>query len=432
MDKNLRRKKIQEALATPPITSGVKLTIRNKSRDFNVYQIPLDCLIYNPYNGRFKSKFKTYEALYGRKLDAEDATDVQIISEFLWKSNEAKNKLTLEDIYEKGQQTYGIVTRDGQIVDGNRRFMILSKLHEKYPTKFEYFEAIILDEDIDTRELIRLETEVQLGTDEKEGYNAIEKYLRVDELIHDFNFAPEAIAKMMKLKPNDVEKYQQIYSLFKEYLEFIGHPNHYDLLEGIEDPIIQLNTAIQRIEKGTHATNSMRTVYPEEIEQLKLVVFDTIRFKPTNDHKIVRDIIGRPNAKTPDGIFGRKNIWDDFFDTHLDKIHNKISPTEKAFRDEFDTDDVETLVKDVEKSLQNVFSKTMRSNLTKAITAVKIDNEDDKVLVVVETIRDNVRSLFNNYHDLLVAQYSRNRVVVDTLSESIEYLTLLRQEITEL
>ena len=72
MDKNLRRKKIQEALATPPITSGVKLTIRNKSRDFNVYQIPLDCLIYNPYNGRFKSKFKTYEALYGRKLDAED------------------------------------------------------------------------------------------------------------------------------------------------------------------------------------------------------------------------------------------------------------------------------------------------------------------------------------------------------------------------
>jgi len=432
MDKKTRIKKIEEILTTQPITTGVKLSFRNKLRDFNVYQIPLEYLIYNPHNGRFKSKFKTYEALYGRSLDAEDPNDVEIINEFLWKSNERKNKETLDDIYEKGQQLHGIVTRDGQIVDGNRRFMILSKLHEKYPTRFEYFEAIILNEDIDIRELIRLETEVQLGTDEKEGYNAIEKYLRVDELLNEHYYSADAITKMMKLKTNEVEKYQQIYSLFKEYLEFIGHPNHYDLLDGVEDPILQLNSALQKLEKGSHAINSIRTVQPEELEELKLVVFDTIRLKPTNDHKIVREIIGRPNVKTPDGIFGRKGIWDNFFDSHLERVHNKIAPTEQAYKNDFSTNDVETLVRDVEKSLQNVFSKNMRSNLDKAIKAVKIDNEDDKVLVIVESIRDNIRTLFNTYHDLLIAQYANNKVVQEALSESVNHLTLIQREIMEL
>ena len=161
MEKSTREKMIQEILKKPPIITGIHLTLRNKSRDFNVYQIPLEYLIYNSYNGRFKSKFKTYEAIHGRKLNSEIPADMQIINDFLWKSNELKNKQTMDDIREKGQQQYGIVTRDGQIIDGNRRFMVLSKLHELYPTQFEYFEAVILTEDIDERELVRLETEVQ-------------------------------------------------------------------------------------------------------------------------------------------------------------------------------------------------------------------------------------------------------------------------------
>jgi hypothetical protein len=428
MDKSTREKMIQEILKKPPIITGIHLTLRNKSKDFNVYQIPLEYLIYNSYNGRFKSKFKTYEAIHGRKLNSEIPADMQIINEFLWKSNEPKNKQTMDDIREKGQQQYGIVTRDGQIIDGNRRFMVLSKLHEMYPTQFEYFEAVILTEDIDERELVRLETEVQLGTDEKEGYNAIEKYLRVDELLNEYNYTPEAIAKMMKLTAKEVEKYEQIYLLFKEYLEFIGYPNYYDLLEGVEDPILQLHSAISKLEKGSHSANFSRTINPEEIEELKLIVFDTIRIKPTNDHKIVREIIGKPNSKTADGIFGRKTIWDNFFEKHMEKVHAKLSPTIQTLKAEFSSGDLESSTYDIEKTLQNTYSKEMRNNLEKAIKEVKIDNEDDKVLVVVETIRDSTRTLFNTYHDLMIAQYAKNKEVKKAITETIENLTMLQHE----
>lgn len=432
MEKSAREQKIQEVLKTTPVITGIHLTLRNKTRDFNVYQIPLDCLIYNSYNGRFKSKFKTYEAIHGKKLNAEIPADMQIINDFLWKSNETKNRQTMDDIREKGQQQYGIVTRDGQIVDGNRRFMVLAMLHKLYPTQFEYFEAVILNEDINERELVRLETEVQLGTDEKEGYNAIEKYLRVYELLNEYKYTPDAIAKMMKLTVKDIEKYEQIYLLFTEYLDFIGYSEYYDLLEGVEDPILQLHSAISRLEKGSHSANMSRTINPEEIEQLKLIVFDTIRIKPTNDHKIVREIIGKPNAKTADGIFGRKAIWDTFFDKHMTKVHEKLAPTAETFKTKLTSEDFESTTNDIEKSLQNKFSKEMRTNLDKAIREVKIDNEDDKVLVIVEAIRDNTRNLFNTYHDLLIAQYSKDKDVKKAIAETIESLTLMQEEMAGL
>jgi hypothetical protein len=429
MDKEQRKQIIQTILTSKPVTTGIHITLRNKSKDFNVYQIPLNCLIYNSYNGRFKSKFKTYEAIHGRRLNAEIPDDMQIINDFLWKSNELKNKQTMDDIYEKGQLQYGIVTLDGQIVDGNRRFMILSKLNEKYPTKFEYFEAVILDEDIDDRELVRLETEVQLGADEKEGYNAIEKYLRVDELLNEYEYPAEAIAKMMKLRPKDIEKYEQIYQLFREYLEFIGYPEYYDLLEGVEDPILQLHSAITRLEKGTHSVNLARDINPEEIEQLKLVVFDTVRIKPTNDHKIVRDIIGKPQSKTPDGIFGRNHIWKSFFQKHMEKVHNHLDKTAEAYKNQFLSEDIESTANDVEKSLHQVFSKDMRSLLEKAVQEVKIDNEDDKVLIIIDTLREDTRTLFKNYHDLIIEQYADNKDVKNALKEVIEKLEFIYKEI---
>ena len=74
----------------------------------------------------------------------------------------------------------------------------------------------------------------------------------------------------------------------------------------------------------------------------------------------------------------------------------------------------------------------MRTNLDKAIRDVKIDNEDDKVLVIVEVIRDNTKDLFNTYHDLLIAQYSKNQEVKKAIADTIESLTLIQEEMTGL
>ena len=88
----------------------------------------------------------------------------------IWKKSEGENKKTLRDIRDKRQIIPGVITRDGIVVDGNRRFMIARKLNEEGLNR--QFLTVILDdtyEDGGDNELQikKLETEIQLGRDER-------------------------------------------------------------------------------------------------------------------------------------------------------------------------------------------------------------------------------------------------------------------------
>src|SRR3546814_19267808 len=50
-----------------------------------------------------------------------------LIEELLWQSAVPRNKATLLDLKDKGQQRPGIVSLDGVIIDGNRRAMLLRR-----------------------------------------------------------------------------------------------------------------------------------------------------------------------------------------------------------------------------------------------------------------------------------------------------------------
>src|SRR6185503_20679754 len=86
-----------------------------------VYKIDLEWLVYNRWNGRIASLVKTYENEYGIELEASDPRCIEIIEQFLWDSNKSANDSTFTSIGEQGQNEYGIVTKDGVIIDGNRR-----------------------------------------------------------------------------------------------------------------------------------------------------------------------------------------------------------------------------------------------------------------------------------------------------------------------
>src|SRR3546814_20548516 len=66
-----------------------------------------------------------------------------LIEELLWQSAVPRNKATLLDLKDKGQQRPGIVSLDGVIIDGNRRAMLLRRLEKTTGIK-QHFDAIIL------------------------------------------------------------------------------------------------------------------------------------------------------------------------------------------------------------------------------------------------------------------------------------------------
>ena len=95
-----------------------------------VKRIPLKYLLYNPHNGRIRSYTKSFESTF-HTLNPEDEKDKFIIEQLLYDSAENRNLKTLESLELNGQQESGIVTKDGIIIDGNRRAMLLSVISRK-------------------------------------------------------------------------------------------------------------------------------------------------------------------------------------------------------------------------------------------------------------------------------------------------------------
>ena len=114
---------------------------KDKPRELGVYEIDLDHLIFNPFNDRVATEMATWLTESHISLDEYNDEIHEKIADFIWNSNSEKNETTMADLNKRGQQYHGVVTLDGVVVSGNRRFLLLSKLPEKH-----IFEAVILEE----------------------------------------------------------------------------------------------------------------------------------------------------------------------------------------------------------------------------------------------------------------------------------------------
>ena len=270
---------------------GKRIRYCGDVKTFIEYEIPMDLIIYNVENGRIASLVKSYEREHS-SLNPEKDEDSKQIAQFLYDSNDIANKKTKRNIVSNGQLETGIITCDGVLVDGNRRVSLMrqilsdSSFSTSERARCEKFRAIVLPEDADKKEILRLETTFQMGADEKVGYNAIEKYLHAQDLA-DQGFSTSDISEFMNLDgATEVTKLLEIKQLIDEYLEYFGLDGLYTRLpKGFEDDLQKLNTAIRKIKNGS--INWIPTTRLTEVENdLKCISFDYIRL----------------NAKSPDGF----------------------------------------------------------------------------------------------------------------------------------
>lgn len=307
---------------------GKRIRYCGDVKTFIEYEIPMDLIIYNVENGRIASLVKSYEREHS-SLNPEKDEDSKQIAQFLYDSNDIANKKTKRNIVANGQLETGIITCDGVLVDGNRRVSLMrqilsdSSFSTSERARCEKFRAIVLPEDADKKEILRLETTFQMGADEKVGYNAIEKYLHAQDLA-DQGFSTSDISEFMNLDgATEVTKLLEIKQLIDEYLEYFGLDGLYTRLpKGFEDDLQKLNTAIRKIKNGS--INWIPTTSLTEVENdLKCISFDYIRL----------------NAKSPDGFESRsiastsnanflvnEDIWNQFVKSWQDAT-NDITET---------------------------------------------------------------------------------------------------------
>ena len=312
------------------IKTGQTLPIR-KGETFNVYRIPIEYLVPNILNDRITWKIREFEAANNRMLSIESDDDVTYLYELIMNEHPADNERTKADLAKHGQQVDGVITNNGIIIDGNRRATLLRELFngeaDKYGQSvedFRYFNAIVLPENISDKEIMALETMLQIGADKPVEYNRICLYIKVDNLLKAGYTHPQ-IKQYMGLKSDkEVEEMESTFKLMLEYLEAIGKPNHFTLLNGLEDQFLNTKTVFKRLDNGTYSAEWEYT--PEDIVEFKTVCYDYMRAK--FEGKKYRDVLVGKSHKS-NGVFIEKRVWEDFLDHH-NKILDKNDPVAEA------------------------------------------------------------------------------------------------------
>ncbi len=394
----LRTKKIQEIIdrRLNPDAGSKRITYNDVTKEMPAFKIPLDCLVFNSLNARIGTFVKTHETQTGLILDASREEDENLIFSFLWEAHKKNNINTLESIGTRGQDIPGIITKDGVIIDGNRRCMAIKKLQnqrEKYPEAPKHFNAVILPDslDDDPKAIRELETRYQMGVDEKVDYNAIEKYLKCKEMVEVDGYTPQEISTMIAdTEESDVKKYLSTLELMEDYLNTIGYKGHYRLLDQqkVEGPFVDLRANLEKHQTGSRLQGREWKPKKADIAELKNITFHYIRagFRAAHD---IRDI-GNPSKGQ--GFFSHRKLWPDFVMRHYDNIES-INDNEKSLDDwraERPEEKIEKIIEareaDWKKQVGTPNSKPslLKENISKTSRDLADENESNAPMVLLQ------------------------------------------------
>jgi hypothetical protein len=322
MNKETRILKIQEITSKEPFTT-IEIPWMDQLQVMNVYKIPLEYLIYNKYNGRILSRTKSLEK-QNQLLDPETPEGKKIIEELLYESHKDRNAKTLKNLTEFGQQKVGIITRDGIIIDGNRRAMLLNRID-----KYDYFKAVVLPVTLEENplEIERLETSYQMGEDEKLGYNANEKYIKAKEIylkltngadVDIKNLSKDAVKKISDWMGEDTKeiiRYLETIILMEEYLWRWEYDGIYTQLDKREDQFISLQKWLSTFYEKDSA-KAFDGYTDSDVDDLKSIAFDYLRC--SFEGKRFRTLA---DGNRNNHFFGNKEIWTSFRDRHFEIVN---------------------------------------------------------------------------------------------------------------
>lgn len=307
------------------------LVLKNQSIQYDVYKIPVDILVYNPNNGRMFMEAKRFESEEGIKLESLKDKDPKKyndeVENLIWSTNEERNLSTKRDIEKFGQIEPGVVLDDGTVIDGNRRFTCIRRLHREHPDNnmYSFFLAAIVrvDEKQITKKLLKeYELRVQFGADEKVGYNVINKNMSIYDLIknNDFNYSTVADILGNGTTTGDILKICRTCKLIDEFLEYIEKPEEYQIAEDMKiywplEPLAQYF--------ATEEKNLTRL----EMQQRKHLFFDYLL---TLDIPLITQNLRDGLIKK---VFKDSKITKELIDEHKETIGNSIHNIIKEAKD---------------------------------------------------------------------------------------------------
>lgn len=266
-----------------PTKAIKKVSFGGKLEEFQVYRVNLKYLFYNDKNDRVATWMSQYVEENGN-LDRSDLEAYnKVVEGFIVNSNTGAFNRTKNNIELIGQREPGVILTDGRVIDGNRRFTCLRQLFEEAKTQeYEFFETIIVDGDVDDKEIKILELDLQHGVDEKVDYNPIDKLVGVyKDVIKGKILTQEEYRNHINVTKAQMKVMMEKTHLMIEFLDYIKANEKFYIARDME-----LDGPLQEI-----ATIRKRYKDEEEWDEVKFILFSYMVAKPKGDiTRMIRDV----------------------------------------------------------------------------------------------------------------------------------------------
>lgn len=300
--KEIRQKRVQTAKPSKAV-----INFRTDVQDGVeriVWRVPIGILRYRKYNGRIASDVMTYERNVGILRETTDEAQAKI-ARFLEEKDPEKTGVLRSSIIHGGQRDEAIITCDGFLINGNRRKMVMDKLHQKFPEeeKFAYMKCVILPGKDDEGgppsllEIEKLENRYQLQSEGKAEYYGFDRALSIkrkmdlgltleEQLRDDPQYAGATSAQLQKAIREYERDYLRPLDCVDRYLKQFRRDGQYrTIATGMSDPQgrWQAFGDYSRYAYARYFKNSQKRmelgVGDDEIGQIEEAAFDIIRLR---------------------------------------------------------------------------------------------------------------------------------------------------------
>ncbi len=404
MNNNIDLKSIRET-QTPVGTK--KMNINGTKKTMEVFRIPLDMLYYNDQNDRIATYISKYNSEKKNITDLPMEERNSIIENYIIASDKEGFNTTKNNIREFSQLEPGVVLSDGRVIDGNRRFTCLRALHRETGSQdYNYFEAVILDNTIDEKQIKIMELILQQGREERVDYNPIEKLVGIyRDIIKGQRLTVAEYANSIGVNQSDIEKSIELAKLMEDFLEYINAPEEFYIAKDfkIDGPLNELYIIKKRIGSDDEKWN-----------KVKIVLYDNILMKTKNDGSgdITRNIRN----------FGKKVVSnEEYFEKYYEKhepLSRKLNQKIEAYNDTITTDYIRNNIRndsELSEEMDKIFNEALYN-----VNKLELQN------IPVETLN----SINNDLSKLDITAICR--LQGNKKNDFIEQLDLAQAKLTEI
>lgn len=203
-----RAQKIVTALTDYEQQGGAKETLlvplRTGNRPLPVITVPLALPVLNTRSFRIAPLLASLKESEQIGVDPFSASSQRIVSELVVTSHRHAEDLK-ESLKQDGQDTPGVITREGVLINANTRCVLMRELLKEGDLRSDGLRVAVLPAGTTNAELYDLEAVLQKRKEHKDDYNLVSELLMLKVLHDEAGMTDKEIARRQNLrKPEDV------------------------------------------------------------------------------------------------------------------------------------------------------------------------------------------------------------------------------------